>query len=138
VKHDIINFERMMLLFDFLYYSIFKFYSGFRDKGAQSSAAGIIGGFQLINVLTLLILIEVAVSRMLVSKALAIILFLFFQITTYVRYIYKDNNSIEVIEKKWLSRKESTQNKILKVLWLYGISSITIFLGLAIYLGSHR
>src|SRR5579863_5605231 len=114
-----------MLLFDFLYYSIFKFYSGFSEKGAQSSSAGITGGFQLINLLTLLFLIELLISRRLVSKVLAIILFAFFQITTYIRYTYKDNNSVEVIEKKWQSRTAATQSKILFGLWLYGIFSIT-------------
>jgi hypothetical protein len=129
----------MMSLFDFLYYSIAKAYAAYKEKGAQSSSAGVIGGFQTINILTILMLIGLSLHQKLGgNKVLAIAIFLVFQVTTYIRYIYKEDNSIESIERKWLSKSEFTRKRLRIYLWLYGILSVLFFFGLAIYLGSKK
>lgn len=128
-----------MLFFDFLHYFIFKFYSGYREKGALSSSAGIIGGFQTINVLTGIMFFMLAthqkvfLATWLVVSSLAI-----FQVTTYIRYIYKDNHSISVIERSWLSKTEANRNLTRKLLIIYGAGSVLLFLGLTLYLGIRR
>jgi hypothetical protein len=124
-----------MLFFDYLHYSIYKFYSK-KEKGAASSAAGIVGGFQAANVLTILMLVSIFVrQKTFINKFLAIGLFMIFQVFTYIRYIYKDNNSVSIIEAKWLSEPESARKRKGTYLWLYGLISVISFLGLAIYLG---
>lgn len=48
-----------MIFFDFLFYRICKFYAGFKEKGAESSSTGIVGGLQALNLLTINMLILV-------------------------------------------------------------------------------
>lgn len=47
-----------MHLFDFLFYKIYKYYHEIREKGAESSSAGIIGGLQSLNLLTIILIIK--------------------------------------------------------------------------------
>lgn len=72
------------------------------------------------------------------NKLLAIVLFIVFQITTYIRYIYKDNHSVDVMENKWSSRTEEARQRINVVLVFYGVISIVAFFGLAVYFGSRN
>jgi len=128
-----------MLFFDFLYYFIFKFYSGYREKGALSSSAGIIGGFQTINVLTAIMFFMLATQRKVFLETwLVVSSLVIFQVTTYIRYIYKDNHSISVIEQSWLSKTEAYRNSTRKLLIIYGAGSVLLFLGLTLYLGIRR
>lgn len=63
---------------------------------------------------------------------------LVFQITTYIRYIYEENHSINVIENEWLNKPSSWKNKMTIWLYIYGAGSILALFGLAIYFGSIR
>ena len=128
-----------MLFFDFLHYLIFKFYAGFKEKGAVSTAAGIVGGFQTINVLSIILLILLTQKQKIRLEAwVVIVLFLIFQIYTYIRYVYKENHSIEVIERKWLNKTESSIERMTYLLYIYGVFSVVVFIGLAIYAGSRN
>ncbi|MBN9386389.1 MAG: hypothetical protein J0H74_36865 [Chitinophagaceae bacterium] len=128
-----------MLFFDYLHYFIFKFYSGYREKGALSSSAGIIGGFQTINVLTGVILFMLATKqKVFLETWLVISSLILFQVTTYIRYIYKENHSIAAIEKAWLNKTEANRNMTRNLLVVYGVVSVLGFLGLALYLGIRR
>ena len=128
-----------MAIFDFMHYLFFKFYSGFREKGALSTAAGIIGGFQLINVMSGIMLFSPAQEQKIkIEKWVVVVLFIIFQIYTYLRYIYRDDHSIEAIEQKWLN-KSSTYRKQMRILiFIYGATSIFIVFGLALYLGGRN
>jgi uncharacterized membrane protein len=85
-----------MLFFDFLHYLIFKFYSGFKEKGAISTAAGIVGGFQTINVISVIMLFSlVQKQKIKIEKWVVVVLFLVFQIYTYIRYVYKEDPPLQ-------------------------------------------
>ena len=127
------------MFYDFLNYLIYKFYAKAKEKGAVSTAAAIVGGFQAANVLTLIMLFEFTQKQKFrIEKWIIIVLFLVFQITTYIRYIYKDNHSINVIENEWINKTPSWQKKMTMWLYIYGAGSVLALFGLAIYLGSTR
>lgn len=126
-----------MIFFDYLYYSIFRFYSDYNEKGAASSAAGIVGGFQVLNILTGMMLYNLYFNKKgQMDKLLVVVLFIVFQILTYYRYIYKDNRSIEVMKKNWLGKPKTCQSRMHIILILYAAISIIGCFGLAIYVGS--
>jgi hypothetical protein len=128
-----------MVFFDFLHYLIFKYYSGFKEKGALSTAAGIVGGFQTINVISVIMLFLLPQKQKVeIEKWVGVVLFFVFQISTYIRYIYKENHSINVIEHKWLDKTASYRKQMRIFLFIYGAISILGFFGLAIYLGSRN
>lgn len=126
-----------MLFFDFLFYRICKFYLKFGEKGAESSSAGIIGGLQALNLLTIDMIVESQLNeKVRINVFLVIGLFLIFQIYSYIRYIYNGKNSVEMIEKKWLNKTESQRERFIVFQYIYiGLSVLCCF-GLAIYLGS--
>lgn len=126
-----------MIFFDFLYYSIYRFYSAYNEKGAASTSAGIVGGLQTMNVLTAIMAFQWLVQKKPhVNLFLVILLFIVFQITTYIRYIYKDNHSVYVIGNKWSGKTEEIRKRISFILFLYGTISIVTCFWLAVYLGS--
>ena len=127
------------MFFDFLYYSIYRFYSDYNEKGAASSSAGIVGGFQALNVLTVIMLYQLFFRKEIhIDKLLVVVLFFIFQVWTYCRYIYKDNRSTEVMEKKWSSKPASFRRQMSTALFLYAAISIIGCFGLAIYMGSRK
>jgi hypothetical protein len=128
-----------MILFDYLYYLIFKFYSDFNEKGAAPSSAGIIGGFQSMNFLTGMMLFQLVFRQNAnINKLVVLVMAIAFQVFTYYRYIYKERPAIDVLEKKWLSKTAVSRKQISTTLFLYGSASIITCFGLAIYLGSRH
>ena len=128
-----------MLYFDFLYFLIYKFYSGYNEKGAESTSAGIIGGFQALNVLTIIMLVHsLDKEKTSINKLVVIALFIVFQIYTYIRYMYQKKHSIDEIKSKWLSKTESSRKQIIFFLSLYGAISIISCFGLALYLSMKK
>lgn len=128
-----------MILFDYLYYLIFRFYSDFNEKGAASSPAGIIGGFQALNVLTGMMLFQLVFRQKTnIDKMVVLVMAIAFQVFTYYRYIYKERPSSDALKKKWLSKTERLRKQISTALYLYGSVSIIGCLELAIYLGSRH
>ena len=126
-----------MIFFDFLYYSIYRFYAGYNEKGAASTSAGIVGGFQAMNILTAIMLFQWFVQQKShLNKLLVVALFLVFQITTYLRYIYKDNHSVAMMESKWSGSPEAIRKRISVALFLYGTVSVVTFFGFAVYMGN--
>jgi hypothetical protein len=127
-----------MRFFDFTYYIVYKFYSG-KEKGASSSSAGIIGGLQAMNLLSSIMLVSIFIKeKSYLGKLLFLGIIVFFQVTTYIRYIYKENNSIEIIEKRWFELDEITRKNVKRLIFIYIILSISIFFGLAIFLGTRK
>jgi Ca2+/Na+ antiporter len=128
-----------MLFFDFLHYHIFKYYSGFKEKGALSTAAGIVGGFQVINIMAIMMLYMLTQKEDIkFEKWVVVVLFIIFQIYTYIRYIYREDHSIEAIERIWLNKTASYRKQLRALLFIYGAISIIGAFGLAIYLGSRN
>ena len=125
-----------MILFDFLYYFIYRFYSK-KEKGAATSAAAIIGGLLATNFLAILMFASFFIPLSL-TKVFFIIVTIIFQVVTYIRYIYKEHNSIKSIEERWLKLKDSRKVKVRTFALLYTVLSIVVFFGLAIYLSSKR
>lgn len=67
-----------MIFFDFLFYNIYRFYSRHKEKGAESSSAGIIGGLQTVNLLILyelILLIQANNGKMRISFVIALLAF---------------------------------------------------------------
>ena len=126
-----------MIFFDFLFYRICKFYSQFKEKGAESSSAGILGGLQTLNLLTVYWIVEsLHKDRGTINVFLVIGVFLFFQVYTYIRYIYSETNSSEHVEKKWLKKSELYRKRSVIFQYIYVTLSIFSCFGIAIYLGA--
>jgi len=125
-----------MIFFDFLYYLIYKFYHSYNEKGAASTSAGIIGGFQTLNVITGIMVFELVFNQKgHLNKPVVIILFLVFQVYNYYRYIYKNERSIEIMEQVWLKKADTAKRLTSNLLLLYGIASLILGLGIPIYVG---
>src|SRR5688572_7642336 len=128
----------MVRFYDFLFLLVYKFYAP-KESGAASSAAGIVGGLQAINILTAYMTVLYFISpQSFYNYGIIILVFLFFQVTTYRRYIYRENNSIQKVEERWLKIDEVRRNRLRIMVILYIFFSIFIFAGLAIYVGSTR
>jgi uncharacterized membrane protein len=133
------QFFYAMILFDFLYYSLYRFYSDFNEKGASSTAAGIVGGIQAVNILIGIFLYKLLFRKEAhIDGLLGIGLFVVFQIFTYYRYIYKDFRSIEVMEEKWSSKSTTFRRQMSTILFFYVAISVVGCFGLAIYIGSRN
>jgi len=130
--------EKMTRFFDFLYYLIFRFYSS-KERGASSSSAGIIGGLQAINILTVLMLISILFCRgKTLNKLIFFLVFVFFQIITYMRYVFNKSHSVQVIEERWVNTSEITKKRIQQFAAVYITFSILLFFGVAIFIGSRK
>lgn len=128
----------MLKFFDLIFYHSYGFYVKHKDKGAVSTAATIIGGLQAMNVIMLLMVLAlISKSKVYFSNTLAIIgLIIFFQITTYIRYVYKETITPEIIKKRWATKTDSQKIQLRSLMVVYILLSSIGFLGLAIYLGS--
>lgn len=128
-----------MVFFDYLYLKVYKFYSSFNDKSAQSTAAAIVGGLITMNILTLLFFIDFILdNNALTSEWLIIFLFLFFQVITYYRYLYQEKHSVTVIENKLSELPKSKKETIKIIHFIYWVVSLVLFFGSAIFIGSFK
>ena len=129
-----------MVFFDYLHYFIFKFYSGYKEKGALSTSAGIVGGFQAANLITaLMLLLWGDTGKNVLNKTWGVVVcFLFFQVTTYIRYVYKDRHSIASIEHTWQSKPIGYRKQVGILLYIYGIGSIVAIFAVALFHGSRQ
>ncbi len=126
----------MKRYFDLLFYLIFKFYSK-KEKGAKSSSAGIIGGLQASNVLTVIMAISFFIDeKMNQNKIVFLLVFIIFQISTYIRYIYKERVSIERLDMQWQEMEESRRGRIRFILSAYVILSVLSLFGIAYLLST--
>ncbi len=82
-----------------------------------------------------MLIIIISSEKIVLNTLLIIGVFVILQIWTYIRYIYKDNRSIEILEKEWLNKSDAYRNSVTILAWIYVIISIAGLLALAIYLG---
>lgn len=128
----------MVGFYDYLFYFIYKFYSP-KEKGAATTSAMIIGGLQAINVLSIIMLPSIFISsKSYLNTITFIIVLLFFQIINYIRYIYRETISIQLVEERWQKKTEAQKVRIRALRFLYIALSVGIFFGLAIFLGSRN
>ncbi len=126
-----------MVFFDYLFYGVYTIYSSYNEKSAESISAGIVGGLLTMNVLTIDMVIRLLSGNKAPLNELYIIgLFLVFQVVTYIRFLYRSNHSIGVIEEKWNKKSKSQRASIETSLFLYVLLSIVSLFGFAIYAGS--
>jgi len=130
----------MFKFFDLIFYHLYKFYAKYKKRGAMSSAAGIIGGFQAMNVMMLLMVLALIYqTKIYFSNTPSMIgLIIFFQITTYIRYVYKETITPEIIKERWVSKTDSQKIQLRSFMVVYILLSSIGFFGLAIYLGSKK
>lgn len=122
-----------MKFFDMLYYLIYSVYLT-KEKGAASHSATIVGGVQAFNVFSCCMFASTLVqSAFLRSKILGVLLVIAFQITTYRRYLYKENRSIVVLEKMWQEIDNANKVKYRTFCLLYVILSLVVLIAEALY-----
>jgi hypothetical protein len=123
-----------MIFFDFTYYLLFRVYSAFNEKGAESSASAVVGGLQAFNVLTVLLIISLCFHKNIGVNVLAgILLFLAFQVFNYIRYFYISLFSITEIEIEWGKKSELYRRRFKYACGFYVILSVVSMVGLAVY-----
>lgn len=139
IRCDVV-LNSMVRFFDFLFLRFFKFYAGHNEKGAQSTAAGIVGGFQAVNILTVLMLLSLIYhDKVFVSNKLFILgMAIFFQVTTYIRYIVRDGKNLPIIKKQWDENSESQLIRHKLYASAYMLISLLAILFIAIYVGNQK
>ena len=131
-------FQHMGKFYDYLYYSLYKYYSP-KEKGATGSAASIVGGLQASNVLSIIMLPSVFMPDWdSINVTLFLIIIFFFQGLTYVIYVYKEKVKVDEYEKQWESKSEAEKTTYRVLRSLYIALSFGAFFGFAIYSGSRN
>ncbi len=97
-----------------------------------------LGFFQCMNVLTVLMLISFLTRIDHVSKIIAVGICVIFQITTYIRYVYREKHSVDVIRQAWSKKSDANRKQIRTLALLYSLLSPGVFFGVVIYLGIKR
>ena len=130
----------MLKFFDLIFYHSYEFYNKHKEKGAVSSAATIIGGLLAINVMMLLmILCLISQTKVYLSNTPAIIgMTIFFQVITYIRYVYKQTVNPEIIKERWAGKTDSQKVLLRSLMFTYFLLSSVGFICLAIYLGTKK
>lgn len=125
-----------MLFFDFLFLNIFLYYSSFKEKGAASTSATVVGALLTMNIISIIMVIEIIVKDKIDFTLIGIVVFILSQIITYLRYIRNLTINIETLEKKWQERTVHQRKGLLRGFWVYGILTIGSAFGIAIFVGS--
>jgi len=126
-----------MKFFDYIFYRICKAYKGTSDKSPDTAASAIISIIQIMNICSILMLIELNIQeKTLLNKADGIVIILFILIFNHIRYLYRDNNSYNTLQLRWLNDRQEFKKGVLVLMYI--LLSIIISLGLAIILGSKK
>ena len=126
----------MLIFFDYLYYSVRKFYTEYKESGPGFSALAVITLTQILNILTVYILYcLITETRVHINKLAFLALYLSVLILNVVRYSKLDP---DIIKEKWENKKENQKIILRTFLLLYVVLSFVVCVGLAIYVGSKR
>ena len=128
----------MLIFFDYCYFHLYNFYSGYNDKSPGSAAGALVGGFLAMNIITIMMFILWVdkTKSFLNNRWLIVGIAVLFQIITYVRYEQLRRFSYESIREKVNQNTESKRKLMRSFSIAYGILSPIICFALAIYLGS--
>jgi hypothetical protein len=128
----------MLRYYDLLFYLIFSFYRH-KEKGAAASSAAILGGLLAMNVLTIAMLITYLLSpETHFSIIIVIAVGVLFQVISYVRYLFTNNNLTARVDERWLKISKTNQTRIKTISFAYVLLSLASFVGLNIYWGNSR
>jgi hypothetical protein len=123
-----------MYFFDFTYLVLCKFYSYFNEKAPHSSCAGLIGGLQTFNILTVLLGLSISLNfNVGINKIIGFLLFVVLQVFNYLRYFYNSNFSIEKIEIRWSQKSPMYRKNFKLICLLYVLFSFISLFGFALY-----
>lgn len=122
--------------FDYLYYSLYKYYSP-KEKGALASAAFIVGGLQASNVLSIIMLPQFFIPEWdFVNVIFFLIVLFFFEILAYIRYVHKEKVKVDEYEEQWESKPEAEKTKDRVLRSLYIALSVAAFFLIGYYTGN--
>lgn len=122
-----------MIFFDYSFYYFYKFYSRW-GKGALSGAAGIVGGLQAFNLITVLIMVSSFFpTKLNIGKGLGLLIAVGLQITNHVRYVYRERPSVEQLSAALGKKSNRSKTVIRSVIFLYVLFSTIAFFASAIY-----
>ena len=126
------------LFIDYTYFFIAKTYSRFGEKGYKGSAIAILSLVFASHVMTMLMLYSLfSRSKMIFENKLwVIVIYIFFEVINYFRYIKNSKHSIDNIEAAWHMKPDKIKVRYRLFSLMYVVLSIAVFIGLAIYLGS--
>lgn len=126
----------MLIFFDYLYYSVRKYYSEHKESSSGFSALAVITLTHTLNILTVYFLYcLVTQTNVNISKLTGIALYFSVLILNGVRYSKLDP---DIIKEKWENKKEKQKIILRTFLFLYIVLSVAVCVGLAIYIGSKR
>ena len=126
-----------MLFFDYIFYRVCKAYLKAKDSSPYFASACVISLIQLLNVLSFsFIFCLILHDKSFINKLYTLILSLILLIFNYRRYIYKENRTYKILSEKWEKETPIETNNRSVFTFLYIILSLSITIGLAIYIGS--
>lgn len=129
-----------MTFFDFLYFSIFKWYRTFNDNSPEFAASCAISGLQTFNIVSLTLAYDAVNGneKITLSKGFALALILGLIAINYIRYIRLEKFHYEKIELEWemKSLKFRKANRAYQI--IYGTVSTLFFFALVFYFASKR
>ena len=124
----------MFSFFDYVYYKACKIYA--KENGAALSGVVVMAALQMLNILTILFFICVALkTKGLISKLLIIILYVSLLILNGLRY---NKITYSILDEKWGIEPKGEKTKHQLIAILYVCVSFILCVGLAIYLGSKK
>lgn len=128
----------MLRIFDDLYYAIYKFYSP-KERGATATAALAVGGLQAANVFAIWMFgLWLNIAFVPLSKGLGLAVLLFFQVLSYIRYVYKEKVNIEKMDTEYETASDNFRIRVRVIRFTYLILTGVFILGSAILLGSTK
>jgi hypothetical protein len=131
----------MFRFFDFLYYSIHRFYSEGKDNNPEFAASCGVAGVQAFNIYSLIILYErvgLKLRESIVSIFPWVAIMLLLIILNYIRYIRIDKYSFDSIKKRWDAKDDSNKVRYRMAQAIYLILSGILFFALIFYFASKK
>lgn len=123
------------MMYDYLFYLVYKFYSA-KEKGALWSSSAIVGGLQAMNLLTVYMVLSAYFPELSINKVIFLVVVVLFLIIADIRYVFTKKNVIERMETKWEGLTDAQKTRIRSFSLAYIVLSVCVFFGIAIYIGS--
>lgn len=124
-----------MIFFDFLCFSIYKVYNQAKESGTEFSAGSTVAFLQTLNILIVILIWGIIDGEFYLTKAIGLIILGVFVVINYIRYILRDEFSMDRISDRWNAKSEKYRNDSRLLQTLYVIGSLLGFASLIIYLG---
>ncbi len=127
-------------LIDYVYFFVAKTYSKYKEGGFKLSAIGLLSLIFTSHVMSIIILLSLffETKEMFQHKFWVILIFIFFEVLNYFRYIKSDKRSLEAIQVDWDSKQNKEKVKYRLFSLLYILLSISVLFILAIFLGQYN